>query len=193
MKLKSINNQAYKQITCLMVTLVIAGCSSQITTSPPATDPPVATDPSVRQIAKVEEKAGVMPVGDYVRMREIEATDSKTGVVSDADFDFLEAILDNHARTDAQTEQYVDSIMLHDIPSMSAARRTRVFHSAIPWLSRQSVPGDAFARYDAALLLVKLGNPQAVPYLIPLLHDPNPKLRAAAPKILAKLGYTRTG
>lgn len=132
------------------------------------------------QIGKRWEGMGLMSQAEYVELRSIEET-AKGRRMSERDMNWMLGCMRKHPGP--VVEARVAGI-LQAVAHFTPRQRDRVFEESQFLLGREG----AVQRLYGATLQGALADPRAIPQLLPLLDDPDRRVRAAARSALRKLG-----
>lgn len=131
------------------------------------------------------EASGVMNAQDFVRWQYITDDVVKTGTISDSDLNWMLRIMRN-PQTAMNDPQIVHGDVLGTLTHLRqipAAQEEKIYSATLPLLSSDK----KLDKLYAAKMMRKLNDKRAVPYLKPLLNDPDPDVQLLAHRALEKL------
>lgn len=137
------------------------------------------------KLANKLAESGVINAQDFVKWEFITDGVVKTGAISDNDLDWMLSIMHN-PQTATNDPQIVHGDVLGTLmhlKQMTEEQRNKIYVAALPLLSS----GKKLDKLYAARMMRKLGDKRAIPYLEPLLKDPDPDVQRLAHRALKDL------
>ena len=146
----------------------------------------------IAQVARANAQAHITPYNDTIKLHQIQDNVYASGVISDADLDFVLNLI-KHPE-DTRTAYLGDVsclVALYSLKNPSPSQQDRILQTVIP-LMTTDMPNDEYGLDKAfsAHLVGIIRDKKAIPYLIPLLRDPRSGVQRRAQGALTALGYT---
>jgi HEAT repeat protein len=150
-------------------------------------DNPVAREHDAENFAKM----GIMSKNDYLRLAQLQDKANAQGRLSDQEIAWAAALM--KAPSQAPPLAHLPILALFaSLKQITPKQEETIFQATLPSLASNDMgKDDLYMEANAALdLMEKLKDHRAIPYLLPLLKNPNAKVRAKAKRVLAELGYS---
>lgn len=135
----------------------------------------------MHKIGNSWEKLGWMTETNYVELRRIEDVSSKNRITN-VDIKWM---LKNLKKRPNEIVSARILGILQGVPNLTITQKDEIFVDTIPLLKDNS----SLVRIYAATIQQTVNDHRAVPYLLPLLDDPDRKVKATAKSILKNFGY----
>ena len=138
------------------------------------------------QLAKKLEASGVMNSQDFLKWEDITNNVVKTGIISNDDLNWMLTLMQK-PQSPTNDPQLVHGDVLGTLTHLKQipeAQKEKIYNAALPLLSSDKKMDKMYA----AKILRKLNDKKAVPYIKPLLSDPDPDVQQQARRVLKDLG-----
>ena len=183
-----------KQWLVLLITLVptlgVAGCFAEKQTEAKSLSRQQSGSESLLQhrvqLAKKLEASGIMNAQDFVKWEDITANVVKSGIISNDDLNWMLALMQK-PQSPTNDPQLVHGDVLGTLTHLKQipeAQKEKIYNAALPLLSSDKKMDKMYA----AKILRKLNDKKAIPYIKPLLSDPDPDVQQQARRVLKDLG-----
>lgn len=129
--------------------------------------------------------AGVMSAPDFVHWQYLTDAVVKTGTISDSDLDWMLHIMDN-PQTATNDPQIVHGDVLGTLTHLNQipkSQEEKIYTAAFPLLSSDKKLDKLYSEK----IFAKLQDKRVIPYLKPLLKDPDPDVQLQTRRVLEKL------
>jgi hypothetical protein len=141
----------------------------------------------IAKVGKGIEKENIMSKQEYVSIQEKIEASIKSGTISDTDLDWAIALMHNRPNRFAHSIVMNLFLKLKQIPS---TQRDRIYNATIECLnSKDKDDKYKLNQLYASNVLKSLKDKRAIPQLLPLLSDPQPKVKLRAQEALLAMGY----
>lgn len=148
----------------------------------------------MRKVAASMQQIGIVSQDEYIRVRTLRSSMLAGQKLSDEDFDWCLVML-NQTKPYSVANALKNAMMIDILLSLpknngvTPERKERLYKAVAPLLrSNQQLD-----RLSAMNLMRDLKETRAVPDILPLLNDPDPRMRPIARKALDKMGYQAGG
>ncbi len=142
---------------------------------------------NTRHLGNKLQEQGIETQSDYIRFKQIETQIKQTKSISDSDLEWMLALM---KKPSTHPEIVVPDVLavIDLLKIMTPSQKQSIFDAAVPLLtSNSSTDTYHFIPQTAANVLGHLGDAKAIPYLQPLLNNPDPDVRERARHALDKL------
>lgn len=143
-------------------------------------------------VAHGEEASGVMTQQNYLRLTNISQNIEKTGRISDRELDWCIALMQSPMRQTGYNAPLLRVKVVYpllQLKYLSSEQKEKLYQAIVPMFNTTNDTQKGLDRLYATAMVAKLEDKRAIPYLLPLLNDPRPKVRQKAQKALNALGY----
>jgi hypothetical protein len=148
-------------------------------------------DQNMAKMGNDYARDGVMPVEDFQRINNIAANVQQSGSISNADLEWSLNFLHSHTAAGYTGEMARANLLyaLEPLKNFPRDQEQEIFQAVLPLLGNAPEYNDGLDKVRATIIMGKLKDPRAVPYLTLLLRKP-PPLSTRATEALANIEHT---